>query len=222
MYSIPLTGRLSKIAEELKCEGDAESLTGKLVRLGAKRLIHELLEAEVTEYLGRERYERSDGDGGRRGYRNGHKPRRLDSAEGRLRVNVPQVSDSDEPFRPELWRAMKRRTEALEHLAMEMYARGLSTRDIEDALCELGDGRPLLSRSTVSRITEELRAEYEAFVGRDLSGFDVVYLFCDAVYESLRRQAGLKEGILVTWAILSDGSKALIYMGLGNKESYED
>jgi len=222
MSRIPLTEQLSKLAEELKCEGDAESLAGKLVRLGAKRLIQELLEAEVTEYLGRERYERSDGEEGRRGYRNGHKARRLDSAEGRLHIDVPQVSDSDEPFRSKLWRAMKRRTEALEHLAVEMYVRGLSTRDIEDALCELGDGRPLLSRSTVSRLTEELWAEYEAFSGRDLSGFDVVYLFCDAVYESLRRQAGLGEGILVTWAILSDGSKVLIHMGLGNKESYED
>jgi len=99
MYSIPLTGRLSKIAEQLKCEGDAESLAGKLVRLGAKRLIQELLEAEATEYLGRERYERSDGEEGRRGYRNGHKARRLDSAEGRLHIDVPQVSDSDKPFR---------------------------------------------------------------------------------------------------------------------------
>ncbi len=50
----------------------------------------------------------------------------------------------------------------------------------------------------------------------------MVYLFADAIYESLRQQAGLKEGILVTWAILLDGSKVLIHMSLGNKESYED
>jgi transposase-like protein len=40
----------------------------------------------------------------------------------------------------------------------------------------------------------------EAFAQRDLSGLDVVYLFADAVYESLRRQAGCREGVLVTWA----------------------
>ena len=50
----------------------------------------------------------------------------------------------------------------------------------------------------------------------------MVYLFLDAVYESLREQAGLKEGVLVSWGILSDGSKVLIHLSLGNKESYED
>jgi len=55
----------------------------------------------------------------------------------------------------------------------------------------------LLSRSTVSRLTEALWEKYEAFSERDLSGYEVVYLFADAVYESLHRQAGLKEAVLV-------------------------
>lgn len=50
----------------------------------------------------------------------------------------------------------------------------------------------------------------------------MVYLFADALYESLRRQAGCREGILVTWAILGDGSKVLVHLSLGNKERYED
>lgn len=48
------------------------------------------------------------------------------------------------------------------------------------------------------------------------------YLFCDAVYESLRQKAGLKEGVLVTWAILTNANKVLIHMALGNKEGYAD
>jgi len=40
-------------------------------------------------------------------------------------------------------------------------------------------------------------------------GYDVVYLFTDAIYESLREQAGFREGILATWAILGDGGKVL-------------
>lgn len=50
--------------------------------------------------------------------------------------------------------------------------------------------------------------------------FKVEYLFLDGVYESLRRLAGLKEGVLVAWAICRDGRKALLHIGLGNKESY--
>lgn len=124
---------------------------------------------------------------------------------------------------PTLWQALRRRTDVLERLVVEMYARGLSTRDIEDALGELAGGEaPLLSRSTVSRLTDALHEEFEAFARRDLSGLDVVYLFADAIYELLRRQAGCREGILVTWAILGDGSKVLVHLSVGNKERYED
>jgi len=137
-------------------------------------------------------------------------------------VDVPQVRETSEPFRSALWQAIKRRTEVLERLVVELYVRGLSTRDIEDALAELTPEQdPLLSRSSVSRVTEVLWEEYEAFAQRDLSGLEVVYLFADAVYESLRQQAGLKEGVLVTWAILADGSKVLVHLSLGNKESYD-
>ena len=59
------------------------------------------------------------------------------------------------------------RTEALEDLAVELYARGLSTRDIEDAFKD-EHGRRLLSRAAVSEISERLWAEYEVFCKRDL------------------------------------------------------
>lgn len=75
---------LAQIAEELGQETEVEDLTSELVRLGARRLVEQLLEAEVTERLGRGRYERrSEGE---QGYRNGHKSRRLDTAEGRIGV----------------------------------------------------------------------------------------------------------------------------------------
>jgi transposase-like protein len=110
-------------------------------------------------------------------------------------------------------------SDVLERLTVEMYARGLSTRDIEDAL-EEATGNRLLSRTAVSQITEVLWDEYEAFAGRDLSGFEVEYLFLDAVYESLRQQGGGKEGILSAWAICADGRKVMLHLSLGNKESY--
>ncbi len=74
---------------------------------------------------------------------------------------------------------------------MEMYARGLSTRDIEDALTE-ATGDVLLSKTAVSNVTEILYREFEDFQDRDLSGFDVKYLFLDALYESLRARYHVK------------------------------
>lgn len=100
---------------------------------------------------------------------------------------------------------------ALERLATEMYVRGLSPRDIEDAL-KAGDGRPLVSKSAVSEITKSLSDEYDRFCQRDLSGYDVVYLFGDGVCESVRLQLGAKEAILCAWAILSNGRKVLLHL----------
>ncbi|MBT9258216.1 MAG: transposase [Clostridiales bacterium] len=91
---------------------------------------------------------------------------------------------------------------------LEMYVRRLSTREI--ALREWG-GESLLSHASVSRLSE-----------RDLSGFAVVYLFADAIYESLRQQAGRQQAIFLTWAMLRDGGKVLLHMSLGDKESERD
>ena len=228
MNSVPLEARIAKLAEQLGSSTDRDELTSGLVRRAVKLVVEELLNAEVDEQLGRQRYERRPGgdtndtsDALAPGYRNGHKPRQLRTAEGKVPIDLPQLRDAD-GWSSRLWQTLRHRTEVLDKLAVEMYARGLSTRDIEDLLGTIddGDGRPVLSRSSVSRITEVLWEEFEQFAQRDLSGLDVVYLFCDAVYESLRQQAGCKQAVLVTWAILLDGSKVLVHLSLGNKESH--
>jgi transposase-like protein len=97
-----------------------------------------------------------------------------------------------------------------------MYARGLSTRDIE-AVFAGADSRSLLSRTMVSEITERLWAEYEAFASRDLSEFEVTYLFVDGVAERLHLGQP-REGVLAAWGILADGKKALLHLAPGTKE----
>jgi transposase-like protein len=104
-------------------------------------------------------------------------------------------------------------------MAIEMYTRGLSTRDIEATLVD-ENGDPLLSRSSISRMSEELYAEYEAFAERDLSGLDVVYLFLDGVYEAVRRYTH-NQAILCAWAILSDGSKTIVHLEAAVSESLD-
>ena len=78
------------------------------------------------------------------------------------------------------------RTEALEQLAVELYARGLSTRDIEDAFID-EDGRRLLSRAAVSETTERLWTEHEGFSRRDLSEHEIVYRFVDGIAPGINR-----------------------------------
>lgn len=194
-------------------EGDP---AGELIRLAARVVLQDALEAEQADFIGRERYERGE----RKGHRNGYEAGHLDTAEGRLEVKVPQVRGTEEPYRSKLMGFLGAHTEVLSKLATEMYARGLSTRDIEDAFTD-ATGTCLLSKSAVSEVTETLWEEYEAFQKRDLSGYSLEYLFVDAVYESLRQQAGVKEAVLVAWGILSDGSKLLLHLDLGSKESHD-
>jgi transposase-like protein len=97
-----------------------------------------------------------------------------------------------------------------------MYARGLSTRDIEAVFAD-GEGRSLLSRTAVSEITERLWAEYQAFAGRDLSEFALTYLFVDGIAERLHLGQP-REAVLAAWGILADGKKALLHLAPGTKE----
>jgi len=218
---IPPSERISKEIMEIiqnLTEHNNQKLLGQLMQLSMRKLVQELLEKEVQEYLGKAYYEHGET---RRGYRNGYKPAHLKTAEDRLLVQKPQVADSPETFSSQLWSHIKGRTEQLERIAVEMYARGCSTRDIEELLKDQ-DGHILLSKSAISQLNQRLWEEYESFCQMDLSQHDVLYLFSDAVYESLRLHKSRKEGILVVWGILSNGSKVLLSMRLGNKESYED
>lgn len=177
----------------------------------------EALEREVSDFLGREFYQREAG--GRkqvRGYRNGYRSGHLDSAEGQIPFAVPQVWDTDEPFESKMRNHVKGRTEQLEHLATEMFARGLSTRDIEQAFTD-EDGKSLLSRSAISDITEVLWQQYEAFATRDLSGYEIAYLFMDGVAERLN-PGERREAVLCAWGIDFDGNKHLLHLAPGTKE----
>lgn len=221
---IPPSAQLRQQKEQLLSSGqEAQSdLLGTLVRLGAQLLIQEALEQEVTERLERGHYQRREPEEPLRGYRNGYEPARLETAEGPVTVQVPQVRKWAEegPYRSRVLAALGGQSDVLQRLAVDMYARGLSVRDIEEVLCD-ADGEPLLSRSSVSELTGTLWAEYEAFCQRDLSSFEVEYLFVDAVYEALAGWGGSQPGVLCAWGICRDGRKVLLHLALGSRESYE-
>jgi len=192
------------------------NVVSALVEMVTRMVVQELLEGEQADFLGgRGRYQRRSE--GQVGSRNGNEPARVRTAEGAVEVAVPQVRGAGEPFRSSLMGFLDGNSEVLERLVGEMYARGLSTRDVEDAFRD-ATGQMLISKSAVSEITDRLWEDYQAFIARDLSDISVEYLFVDAVFESLRRH-GAKEAVLVGWCIASDGRKHLLHVVVGNKES---
>ena len=166
-------------------EGRLSSADGRaaLVKLATRLIVEEALEAESRDALGRDYYEHGASPG--QGWRNGVRMGRLKTAEGLVDYAAPQIAGREEPFRSEIRESLKGRTQVLEDLAVEMLARGLSVRDIEDAFKD-ESGRLLLSRTAVSEIGERLWADYQEFATRDLGECDIVYLFVDGVAERLR------------------------------------
>ena len=188
-----------------------------LMLLAARLILEEALEGEVRDRLGRERYERTEGPP--TGYRNGYRTGRMKTAEGMVEYAAPQVRATSEPFVSAVRENLAGRTGALEDLAIELYARGLSTRDIEDTFTD-EKGRRLLSRAAVSEITERLWEDYAAFTKRALAEHRVVYLYIDGIAERLR--AGQpREAVLAAWGIGEDGRKVLLHLMAGSKEDTE-
>ena len=207
------------IHQLLNGEQPSEEILSNLLRLGAQRILQEATEAEVDEFLGRGWYQRAEDPGEHRGYRNGYTPVTYKTTEGPIQVQRPRIRDNDEPFESRILGRIDRLEERLVKLATEMFVRGLSTGDIEQTLVD-GDEKAVLSRSVTSRLTEELYAEYERWCNQDLSDYDVVYLFVDGVYESVRRYTG-GQTILCASGICSDGRKVLLGLQAVASESAE-
>jgi putative transposase len=223
--SVEIEARIDELLAVGVGENPRESLS-ELAKLGARLIIQRAVEDEFDAWLGRARYERRpDYQRGLRNYesglRNGFRPRRVQTAEGELEVEIPQVREAAATFASKLFPRTPKllRTEPLKALVIGAFVRGLSMRDVE-SLCEQA-GLGKLSRSTASRICEELRERYEAFKRRSLYDIRLVALFLDATFISVR-PSGPKEGVLVAWGFTADGERVLLAVMLGMRESYED
>jgi putative transposase len=151
-------------------------------RLGARLILQQALEDEVSEFLGRGRYERSEETVS---HRNGYEPRTVKTTSGPLELERPRVRDASKlGFESRLLGRHVTHTYALESLVISSFLRGLSTRDVEAVLQDTFD-QPVSSRSTVSRILEDTRERYRRWCKRRLDEHDLVYLFLDAIYLKL-------------------------------------
>jgi hypothetical protein len=151
--TVPPSAEIEERIDRLLAVGVGEhprEALSELARLGARLIIQRAVEDEFDAWLGRARYERRPE--APPGLRNGFRARRVQTAEGELSVEVPQVREAAEPFVSKLFpRGTKLlRTEPLRAMVIGAFVRGLSMRDVE-SLCEQA-GLGKLSKSTASRI----------------------------------------------------------------------
>ena len=177
-----------------------------------ERVVQQVLEAEMTSFLGAGTYERN---GERRGWRNGYKPRTLKTRVGGLELMVPK--DRDGEFQTELFERYQRSEKALVLAMVQMYLEGVSTRKVSaitEALCGLE-----VSKSQVSALTAKLDAEVAEWRMRPLTE-EYPYLIFDARYEKVRRGgAVVSQGVLVAIGISAAGCREVLGCWVAESES---
>jgi transposase-like protein len=221
--AVPMSAAgMRRVASSVRLEESVEGLLAEGVgdgeRLAARLVIQRSIEEELSQFLGRERYQRT---GEAQGYRNGVRARRIQTAEGELEIQMPQVRDRVEPFVSKVIPDTRGviRTRPLEVLMIGGYVRGLSDRDVESLVAEAGLGK--VSRTAVGRICRELSDRYRSFRARWLIQVELLVLFLDAIYLPTR-PSGAKEGVLVAWGSDRGGRRVLIDVCLGHRERHED
>lgn len=181
--------------------------------------LQRVLEEEVEEFLGRTKYARRGADA--TGYRNGYaKPRQLALLNGKVTVQRPRARNLDERFVSRVLPLFQRRTPEVARLLPALYLLGLSSGGFTLALRGLlGNGAPL-SASSVQRLTEDRQRDYAGWQQRDLSALEPVYVWGDGIHV----KAGLKStkaALLVLIAGLADGTKVVLAVEIGHRESTE-
>lgn len=213
------TARLRADIDELfSSDRELSSVLEDVARLSVRLMMQVAVEAEVDEFLGRARYQRRDEED-RPGSRNGWQPRAaVKTTMGAVELQRPKLRGTDEAFCSRLFGAGVTRTNALESLVISGWVRGLSDRDIEAALAEVLGPEAALSKSTVSRICQRIRTEFDAWKTRDLSGVRLDYLFLDGSHFKMHPGAPA-EPVLAAWGIDTDGRPVFVGLAPAASES---
>jgi len=177
-------------------------------------ILNQILQAEMTEHLGAEPGEQADD---RRGYRNGSYQRKLTTRVGTIELEVPR--DREGTFQTALFQRYQRSEKALVLTLMQMVVRGVSTRRVKDITTELC-GREF-SKSTVSRLAEELDEQVKAWAERRLEQ-EYPFLILDAMQLKVRRQKAVRSTTaMLAVGISEDGQREILGLEMAFGETEE-
>ena len=209
------TDRVRHHIDELFAQGRAlPEILEDVARLGAQLLMQAALEAEVTEFLRRDRYQRAAAcEDARPGSRNGYREVTVKTTAGPVTLARPKLRGTSERFASRLFGAHVTKTNALETLVIASFVRGLSVRDVEATLAEALGDQAAISKSMVSSVCQAIKEEYQAWAQRRLDEITLDYLFLDASF--FRMHPGSPaEPVLAAWGITIGGKPAFIGLTL--------
>lgn len=177
-------------------------------------VVNQVLEAQMTEHLGAERYEHATEN--RTGYRNGYRLRHLYTRVGPLRLRVPQTRDGS--FNTDIFKRYQRHEQAFVLGLMEMYLQGVSTRKVTHITEELCGTS--FSKSTVSELCTQLDARLEAWRHRPLNDKRYPFLLVDALVVDIRRDEAIRSsGVLIVYGVNESGQREPLDLLVADSEN---
>lgn len=211
-----LTEKQQALLDELlkDFKGDAKDLLGQhgLIKQITKRALESALEGELTDHLGYE----PNGSGGKNSgnSRNGRSRKTVKTAEGDVNIEVPR--DRNGSFEPQIVRKRQRRLEGLDDKIIALYARGLTTREIQDELTEMYGTE--VSATLISNVTNSVLEDVQAWQARPL---DRVYpvLYFDCLFVKSRQDGPVRnKAVYLALGINLQGEKELLGMWIAETE----
>ena len=181
------------------------------LREGVRAMAQELMELEVTQHVGADKYERG---ASRMGERNGYRERTWDTRVGSIELRVPRVRDGG--YYPALLEPRRRGERALVAVIQEAYVNGVSTRRVDDLVKALGMSG--ISKSQVSRLCQALDAEVERFRTRKLDG-SYAYVQLDATFVKVRQEHRVVSmAVVIAVGVNQDGQREVLGLDVGPSE----
>ncbi len=199
---------------------DSENLQGLFTSNGKDEAFSKLLEcilnqvlnAQASEQVGAERYERSDK---RSGYRNGFRMRTITTRVGNFGIQVPRLRDGK--FSTTLFRQYQRSEQALVLAMMEMVINGVSTRKVS-AITEELCGKQY-SKSTFSDLCKNLDPIVYEFRNRKLTN-KYPFVTVDALYTKVRENGRVRSnGLLSAIGVREDGKREILGFSVAESET---
>jgi len=184
-----------------------------VVREALALVLQALIDAEATQQVGADRYQRSTS---RTTHRNGSRSRLLATKAGDVELKIPKLREGS--FFPSLLEPRRRIDRALLAVVTEAYVHGTSTRKVDDLVKALGVDSGI-SKSEVSRICAELDGEVAAFRSRSLAHTVFPYVFVDATYLKARVDGRVvSRAVVLATGVTADGGREVLGLDVGDSE----
>lgn len=196
------------LAKDVKTQKDLSKLVGQLM----KTVIETTLNSELDDHLG---YEKNDKSKYRKlNTRNGYSPKTIKGDLGEVEIRNPR--DRESTFDPQLIPKHKTRLEGFEEKILHLYARGMTTRDIQSAIKDMYNAD--VSHTVISNVTESIMEEVKAWQNRPLESiYPIVYLDCIVVKVHQDGRV-INKAIYLALGVTVEGYKDLLGLWISENE----